>query len=344
MSALHLSHSCKLRELCSFTFSQYEHFLLSSLTLCRVCRSSVVCFMFSSWSAFGRSSGSFLIVSHLLACVRQSDYASFLLLVTTGAVGWGSFSVLCPSSFAAHRDLSHLCAARRLLRAARPPAALCGGLRLRGSRSPPTPLLSIAPLSDWWFAVGALAPLKGSLHQRGLLPVRIGFSFARNCLSRCSRTVSTLIWGFSWRPRTRDNNNLISSTASLYRWYPTPLCGLRHGVIRWFVRHRWLVIDHRVSLSSDFSDWSLCFSCHCHTLLPFTYSDDSLSVLHAGVLTLFFECLLFSVFDLALCLVVSGHHSTQTCPQGSTGLHVWWSLGGLSLPRGSSRCGLDLLR
>ena len=45
---------------------------------------------------------------------------------------------------------------------------------------PPTPLLSIAPLRDCWFAVGALAP------------PRIGFSWLK-CLSRCSRAVSTLI-------------------------------------------------------------------------------------------------------------------------------------------------------
>ena len=31
-------------------------------------------------------------------------------------------------------------------------------------------------------------------------------------------------------------------------------------------------------------------------------------------------------FDLALCLVVSGHASTHTCAQGSAGLHAWWSL------------------
>ena len=51
--------------------------------------------------------------------VRQSDVASFFFLVTTGAVGRGSFSVLCLNSLPAHRDLS--------------PAALCGSLRLRGA-------------------------------------------------------------------------------------------------------------------------------------------------------------------------------------------------------------------
>ena len=56
----------------------------------------------------------------------------------------------------------------------------------------PTPQLSIAPLRDGWFAVGALAPREGSLQQRGLLFVRIGFSWLKG-LSRCSRAVSTLI-------------------------------------------------------------------------------------------------------------------------------------------------------
>ena len=48
----------------------------------------------------------------------QSAVASFQHLVTTGTVGRG-FSVLCLTSLAAHRDLSYLCAARPLLRAAR---------------------------------------------------------------------------------------------------------------------------------------------------------------------------------------------------------------------------------
>ena len=36
------------------------------------------------------------------------------------------------------------------------------------------------------------------------------------------------------------------------------------------------------------------------------------------------QLLLLLLLDLALCLVVSGHASTQTCAQGSTGPHVWW--------------------
>ena len=55
---------------------------------------------------------------------------------------------------------------------------------------PPTPLLSIAPLRDCWFAVGVLAPREGSLQQRGLLSVRIGLSFARYFSSTCSAEMS----------------------------------------------------------------------------------------------------------------------------------------------------------
>ena len=88
-------------------------------------------------------------LSSTSCCVRQSG---------------GCFSVLCLNSLTAHRDLSH------------PPAALGGSLRLRGSRPPPTPLLSIAPLRGCWFAVGVLAPREGRLQQRGLLFVRSGFT------------------------------------------------------------------------------------------------------------------------------------------------------------------------
>ena len=73
-------------------------------------------------------------------------------------------SLLCLNSLAAHRDLSHLCAARRLLRAARLQRHL---VAVHDSVvrfwPPPTPPLSIAPLRDRWFAVGALAPLLFSL-------------------------------------------------------------------------------------------------------------------------------------------------------------------------------------
>ena len=65
------------------------------------------------------SSPIFHLLSATSCCVRQSGVAGFLLLVATGAVGRGSLSVLCLNSLTAHRDLSHLCVARRLLRVAR---------------------------------------------------------------------------------------------------------------------------------------------------------------------------------------------------------------------------------
>ena len=72
-----------------------------------------------------------------------------------------------------------------------PPASLCGSLRLRGSLlSPPTSLLSIEPLRDCWFAADALVPRIGSLHQRVLLTMRIGFSFARYFFFACSAELS----------------------------------------------------------------------------------------------------------------------------------------------------------
>ena len=55
---------------------------------------------------------------------------------------------------------------------------------------PPPPLLSIAPLRDRWFAVGALVPRKRSLQQCVLLTMRTGFSFSRNFSYTCSAEMS----------------------------------------------------------------------------------------------------------------------------------------------------------
>ena len=83
------------------------------------------------------------------------------------------------------------------------------------------------------------------------------------------------------------------------RWCPTPLqhhCVILwavstlitkayiaascHGVIRRFVRHRWRVLDPRLSrLVSGFFHWS----CHCRTLLPFTCARDFLSCIARGL-------------------------------------------------------------
>ena len=73
------------------------------------------------------------------------------------------------------------------------PASLCGSLRFRGSLLlPPTPLLSI--LRDCCFAVGALIPRTGSLQQRVLLTMRIGFSFARYFFFTCSAEMSASLF------------------------------------------------------------------------------------------------------------------------------------------------------
>ena len=192
-------------------FSVFNVFLVySSLTLYWMCRSSV-CSMCSSRSAFGFSQV-FLFFFCLCACPphlffclfcspeigplsivvhRPSSFFYFVLAFgnlalpllffwSPLALGRGAFSVLCLNSLAAHRDLSHLSRT----------SPLASGAVLQRHFvvvfdsvvrfwPPPTPLLSIAPLRDCWFAVGALAPQESSLQQRGLLSVRIGFSFAR---------------------------------------------------------------------------------------------------------------------------------------------------------------------
>ena len=85
-----------------------------------------------------------------------------------------------------------------------------------------------APLYDHWFAVGAWVP-----------------STIRSVQQTWSAVCE--VWLHSvW--------SVGFVAAAVRRWSPTPVCGLRHGVIRWVVRHRWVVIDPRVSLSSDFSD------------------------------------------------------------------------------------------
>ena len=134
--------------------------------------------------------------------------------------------------------------------------------------------------------------------------------------------------------------------SAVRRWSPTPLCDTCHSVILWFVQHRKTVIDSRVSLCrltslteifascARFARCYMSLSCHFHTLLPFTCADDScvsLPCTRAAISTIltfadqpFFwvklpserlhSCSCSSLFiDLALCLVASGHASTQTC-------------------------------
>ena len=77
----------------------------------------------------------------------------------------------------------------------------------------------------------------------------------------------------------------------------------------------------------EFCDIASCFAA------VFLLGEASFERLHSCSCFLFF-------FELALCLVVSRHASTLTCAQGSTGLHVWWSLSALSLSRASRTSGI----
>ena len=103
----------------------------------------------------------------------------------------------------------------------------CSEVRLGTSNA----TTQLAPLRDQWFVVNALAPHHCSLQQRGLLCV---------CPPSSSESFP--------RPQTRDNKSMSEIVRLLLcvvgyfatvvqQWSPTPLCGLRHGVIRWVVRH-----------------------------------------------------------------------------------------------------------
>ena len=60
-----------------------------------------------------------IVFLRLRAAFSNLALPLFFFLVTTDAVGRGSFSVLCLNSLAVHRDLRQLCGARRLLLGAR---------------------------------------------------------------------------------------------------------------------------------------------------------------------------------------------------------------------------------
>ena len=204
----------------------------------------------------------------------------------------------------------------------------------------------LAPLRDHWFAVGARFPQRRSLQQRGLLFVRSGFtpsglgdSLPLRCVGGL-RNHCVILWAVS----TFSVRVFIAASG--------------HGVLLWFVQHRWVVIDPGVflcgltflteifaSCAARFASCYTSLSCHFHTPLPFTCSDDScLSCLHVGathgcefceISSFFwvepsFNAFTFAtvfLFDLALCLVVSGHASTQMEPFNSLSLscfkHFW---------------------
>ena len=170
--------------------------------------------------------------------------------------------------------------------------------------APPTPLLSIAPLRDRWFAVGALAPRRRSLLQRrGLLSLRTGISvwslgcFSDPCVS-FSRYVSFTCLA--------EMSLSASSPASLCR------TGRPHPFALWSAA----IVRLVVTFFSRPGVFEVCCA------KPLFWVGPSVSAFTLAAVFL---------FDLASCLVVSGHTSTQTCAQGSTGLHVWWSFHALSL-------------
>ena len=102
---------------------------------------------------------------------------------------------------------------------------------------------------------------------------------------------------------------------------------MRHCVVPWFVWHCWLS-SSLASLVSLLHAGVPTIVNSAMSLLVLRYrlslGEACSERLHSC------SCFLFFFFDLALFLVVSGHASTQTCAQGSTGLHVWWSLSALS--------------
>ena len=101
-----------------------------------------------------------------------------------------------------------------------------------------------------------------------------------------------------------------------------------HGVVLWFVQDRRVVIDPRVSLAKN-----LCFSCHCHTLLSFTCSDDFLSLSLACMRAAVPSFLNFAVRS-SFCWMRPQENAdpfflTWLCTSLSAGVprlrHVWWS-------------------
>ena len=117
-----------------------------------------LCFFFHHYSSAHSDSvlwvSSPIVHRHSLAscCVRQSGVASLVDFFSSLALLAVMLSLFCLSSIAAHRDLSHQCAARRLLR------AVCSSSCTLWKFT-----TSIAQLRECWFAVGALAPREGSL-------------------------------------------------------------------------------------------------------------------------------------------------------------------------------------
>ena len=121
---------------------------------------------------------------------------------------------------------------------------------------------------------------------------------------------------------------------------PASLGGHRSSCIS-VVCFVWLKLPHVCSLPHE-----LILSLSHATSLHVFWWTLSLSGMHSGAShgcefcstyrlsgEAFFECLHLIatvLLDLALCLVVSGHASTQICVHWSNCLHIWWSIFSLS--------------
>ena len=186
-----------------------------------------------------------------------------------------------------------------------PPALRCGKLTApRFTSSTSNATTRFAPLR----VLGLLSTVV--LQQRGLLFVRSGFTPSGLGDSLPLRFVGGL-----------QHHCVI-------------LC---HGVILWFVQHRCVVIDPRVSLCrltslpEIFASCAARFarlSCRCHTLLPFTCADDSSlslsctraaipTILHFAIRTVFLVRPSSSAFTFCTCLFFFS--LTWLCASWSTG-------------------------
>ena len=190
--------------------------------------------------------------------------------------------------------------------------SLCGSLRLRGSflASPHTTTKHCA--TSWLMA-------------RGKCPRSTGKLFTTTCSAVCE------VWSERF------------AAPAARRWSPLPLCdtvGCVHPRNEGF--HRGLLsrrgplgrpaslgvfLYRLVSLTENH-----CLSCQCHTLLPFTCSDDflSLSGMHAGCSSHASWILLCAVSHEASTKCVNPSFLVWLCTSLSAGVprlrHVWWSL------------------
>ena len=221
----------------SFTASDYGCFRISDalFACCWLCSYLACCWLCSCLACC------WLLSAFLVLFISPCCLACF-----PRGIGVASCLLLTSSSLAVILSLN-------------PPASLCG--RFPASwvprLAPPTPPRGNLPLRDRLFAI--YAPWSCSLQQHVLLTMRIGSSFARNFSFTCSAELYVpLFTGCVHNHEVKIYIVRLGTTVCLSVWSvgcfatavpfwsPTPLCGLRHDVISWVVRHRWEVIDRRV--------------------------------------------------------------------------------------------------